>query len=152
MRLTPLLTAAVLVTAPVVATAMPASAATCTTPTTRTEVAPRSVVVDTTGTSGFDVRVTVEHHGCAIGPVQALITSPTRGTALLDLAAEDGNATTTVYVGGSTCAPVTSTTPTPAPGRSAPEASGRPTKPGCPPKTPRSRPARRRSRSAPAAT
>ncbi|SDT22373.1 hypothetical protein SAMN04488543_3350 [Friedmanniella luteola] len=100
MRLTPLLTAAVLVAAPVAVTALPASAATCSTPTTTTQVTPRTVVVDTTGTSGFDVVVAVAHHGCAIGPVRAVVTSPTKGTATLDLSAEAGNATTTFYVGG----------------------------------------------------
>lgn len=100
MRLTPLLTAAVLVAAPVAVTALPASAATCSTPTTTTRVDPRTVVVDSAGPTGFVVRVAVEHHGCAIGTVTALVTSPTRGSAELVLDAEAGNATTTSYVAG----------------------------------------------------
>lgn len=100
MRLTPLLTAAVLVAAPVAATALPASAATCTAPTTTTRVAPRTVVVDTAGTNGFDVVVTVQNNGCAIGAVTARVTSPTKGTADLTLTAGPGDATTTLYLGG----------------------------------------------------
>jgi hypothetical protein len=99
MRLTPLLTAAVLVAAPVAVTALPASAATCTAPTTKTEVAPRTVVVDHTGSSTFDLRVAVQHHGCAIGTVSALVTSPTGGRLELELSPEAGNRTT-FYFGG----------------------------------------------------
>lgn len=100
MRLTPLVTAAVLLAAPLAATALPASAADCTAPTTTTQVEPRTVVVDSTGTAGFDVVVAVQHHGCAIGAVTALVTSPTKGSAVLELSAEAGDATTTYYFGG----------------------------------------------------
>ena len=100
MRLTPLLTAAVLLAAPVAGIALPASAATCTTPTVKTQVAPRTVVVDDSGVVGFDIQVAVEHHGCAIGAVQAVVTSPTKGSAKLALSAEAGNETTTFYFAG----------------------------------------------------
>jgi predicted enzyme related to lactoylglutathione lyase len=100
MRLTPLLTAAMLLAAPVAGIALPASAATCTTPTVKTQVAPRTVVVDSSGVTGFDIEVAVEHHGCAIGAVEALVTSPTKGSAKLILSAESGNETTTFYSGG----------------------------------------------------
>jgi hypothetical protein len=99
MRLTPLLTAAVLVAAPVAITALPASAAACTAATTTIRVAPRTVVVDDAGTKGFDIEVAVKHHGCAIGAVQAVITSP-KASLKLPLSAQAGNATTTYYYGG----------------------------------------------------
>jgi hypothetical protein len=100
MRLLPLITAAVLVAAPVAATALPASAATCSAATTRTEVVPGQVVVDTTGVSEVTVVVAVQAHGCAIGAVQAVVSSPAGGQATLTLSPESGNATTTYYVGG----------------------------------------------------
>ena len=53
-----------------------------------------------TGTAGFDVEVAVEHHGCAIGAVQAVVTSPPKASDKLTLIAAAGDATTTFYYGG----------------------------------------------------
>ena len=100
MRLTTLLTAALLTAAPVAVTALPASAETCTAPTTTTSVAPKSVVLDATGTARLNVVVAVEHRGCAIGAVDALLTSPDRSSVKLALVAETGDLTTTYYAGG----------------------------------------------------
>ena len=99
MRLTPLLTAALLTAVPVAVTALPASAATCTAPTTKTSVAPKTVVVDATGTARLNVVVAVAHNGCALGAVEALVTSPDRSSVRITLAAEASDQATTLYSG-----------------------------------------------------
>ena len=100
MRLTTLLTAALLTAVPVAVTALPASAETCTAPSTKTSVAPKTVVLDATGTARLNVVVAVEHHGCAIGAVDAVLTSPDRSSVKLALVAETSDLTTTYYSGG----------------------------------------------------
>jgi len=78
LRLPTLLTAAVLVAAPVAVTALPASAATCTAPVVSTKVGPRTVVVDNTEAQDFDILVAVVANGCTIGDVTAVVTSPSK--------------------------------------------------------------------------
>ena len=99
MRLTTLLTAALLTAVPAAVTALPASAATCIAPTTKTSVAPRTVVLDATGMASFNVVVAVTHHGCALGTVEALVTSPDRNSVKMTLVAEVGDQATTYYSG-----------------------------------------------------
>jgi hypothetical protein len=102
MRLTTLLTAAVLTAAPlgVAVTALPAAAATCTSPTAKAQIGPRTVVVDTTGTAGFDILVAVRANGCTVSAVDAIVTSPTKGTADLTLTALGTVGDVTTYAGG----------------------------------------------------
>jgi hypothetical protein len=86
-RLTTLVTAAVLTAAPVgiVVTASPATAADCTAPKTRLHVSPRPVVVDTTGSQGFDVVLRVSAGGCTVTAVDGSLSTPSRTTTALTL-------------------------------------------------------------------
>lgn len=86
-RLTTLLTAAVLTAAPVgaVVAAPPASAADCTAPKTRLHVSPRPVVVDTSGSQGFDVVLRVSANGCTVSAVDGTLTTASRTATPLTL-------------------------------------------------------------------
>ena len=101
MRLTSLVAAAVMAAAPIAMTNVPASAATCTAaPVTKTSVAPKTVVLEATGTARFDVVVAVQHNGCALGAVEALVTSPDRSKMKLTLALGATDETTSYYSAG----------------------------------------------------
>jgi hypothetical protein len=102
MRLPTLLTAAVLTAAPlgVALTALPAAAATCTSPVAKAQIAPRTVVLDTAGTAHFDILVAVRANGCTVSAVDATVTSPTKHTTNLSLAAVGTVGDVTTYTGG----------------------------------------------------
>jgi hypothetical protein len=102
MRLTTLLTAAVLTAAPlgVAVTALPAAAATCTAPQAKAQIGPRTVVVDSTGVAGFDILVAVRANGCTVSAVDATVTSPTKGSADLSLKLVGTVGEVTTYTGG----------------------------------------------------
>jgi hypothetical protein len=102
MRLPTLLTAAVLTAAPlgVAVTALPAAAATCTSPVAKAQIAPRTVVLDTAGTAHFDILVAVRANGCTVSAVDATVTSPTKDTTNVSLAALGTVGDVTTYTGG----------------------------------------------------
>lgn len=97
LRFPTLLSAAALAAAPVAVIALPASAATCTAPEAYTEAGPRTVVVDTTGTEGFDVLVAVRANGCTVSGVTAVVTSPSKTSADLTLEAVETQGDVTLY-------------------------------------------------------
>ena len=99
LRLPTLLTAAVLTAAPLAVTALPADAATCTIPEAQTRVSTKTVVLDATGTSGFDVTVAVRANGCIIGPVEAVVTSASKASTELALTAVATEGGVTTYAG-----------------------------------------------------
>lgn len=100
-RLLTLLTTSVVAAAPLALLAGPAQAATCSTAPTvlATQVLPKTVVVDTTGVSPFDVVVAVRDNGCAVSSVRAVVSSPS-ATAEPEMTAGPAEDGVTTYAGG----------------------------------------------------
>jgi len=100
LRTTTLVTAALLGTGPVGLAALPAAAAACTAPeVVSTAASPRTVVVGSTGTDGFDVRLAVRANGCQVSAVGAVATSPTKTARGLALTAVSTVDDVTTYAG-----------------------------------------------------